>query len=283
MTSRRSPLLGAGHDGVDQSVAGSGLCLCQGTPAPRRWRRLASSPRKSSPAVISKRRSATPVGVDQRPFDLVVLQVGAGGPQPPAEIGRCVAHFRQNPQRRWCRRIDCAWPVRRAARRGRCLVRPKPARKRPELLCQFGGVDADAATFGHIRQVQRDDQRQAEFCELGDEKQIASEVGGIDDGQYGARSWQISDVPQQHVDGDHLVRGLGGEGIGAGQIHQRHILPVQRDMAGVLLDRNAGIVRRFLAQARQGIEEGALAGIRVADQGDDGCGPRADASVMSRE
>jgi hypothetical protein len=59
---------------------------------------------------------------------------------------------------------------------------------------------------GEVGHVEADDHRQTELGELGDQKQVAPQIGRIDDREDGPWSRQILDVAEQHVDGHHFVR-----------------------------------------------------------------------------
>ncbi len=76
--------------------------------------------------------------------------------------------------------------------------------------------------------------------------------------------------PAQHgVAGDLLVRAAGAQGIGAGQVEHRH-RPAGGglDPAFLPLDGDAGVVGDLLVGAGQGVEQGGLAGVGIADQRD---------------
>ncbi len=59
--------------------------------------------------------------------------------------------------------------------------------------------------LGQISHVYGQDHGQVEFCELGHEEQIATQIGRIGYGQNRLRSLHGIDVAEQHVHRNHLV------------------------------------------------------------------------------
>ena len=74
-------------------------------------------------------------------------------------------------------------------------------------------------------------------------------------------------LAQHRVAGDHLVGAAGAQGIGAGQVQDRQAAAAGGgDEAFLPLDGDAGVVGHLLAAAGQGVEQGGLAGVGIADQ-----------------
>ena len=127
-------------------------------------------------------------------------------------------------------------------------------------------VDADAARLGQVPHVQAQHDRHTDFANLGIEVQVSLDVGGVDDADDSVDSSDIGLPTQQHIDRDHLIERSRGEAVRPRQIDERDLRPLIGEDAELLLDRTAGEVRDPRVQPRERGEEGALAGIRVADQ-----------------
>ena len=143
----------------------------------------------------------------------------------------------------------------------------RPARR----VCSASavGVDRQPLRLGHVDHVQRHDDRHAQFQELRRQVQVAVEVGRIDDGQDHVRPRLLRPAAEEQIDGHHLVGAARGEAVGAGQVDQlERRSPPWANRALLHLDGDAGVVADVLAQPGQGVEQGRLAGVRVADQGD---------------
>ena len=88
---------------------------------------------------------------------------------------------------------------------------------------------------------------------------IAFKVGGIDDVDN-----QVRLGMEQVVTGDDLLLGVGGEGVGARQIHQANGDPVVLKLGLLLLDGNPRPVADVQTAASDGIDQGRFAGVGVA-------------------
>ncbi len=109
------------------------------------------------------------------------------------------------------------------------------------------------------------------------------ETGRVDDRQYGVGRGRTLDASEHDTYRNLLVRGVGAQGIGAGQIDQveRRFAELQSSRAP--LHRDPWVVRRFLAHACEPIEDRALAGVRIADDGDRRVRPARYGDVLERD
>ena len=67
----------------------------------------------------------------------------------------------------------------------------------------------------------------------------------------------------QVVPGDDLLLGVGGEGVGAGKVHQPDLPPPKLEEGLFLLHRHAGPVPHVEPGAGNGVDQGRLPGVRV--------------------
>ena len=112
------------------------------------------------------------------------------------------------------------------------------------------------------------------------EVEVAFEVGGV-------RRWQTSDVgpglagllAEDHVHGDHLVGAARREAVRPRQVDEVERHAGAGHLADLRLDRHAGVVADAVVQPGEGVEEGRLAGVGVAQQG----GPEATRRRLTRE
>ena len=126
-----------------------------------------------------------------------------------------------------------------------------------ELFCvQSVTIPAD-----NIHHVDRRYYRDAQLQELRGQVQVPLQISTIDDVQN-----DVGPLLYQIVPGRHLLRGIGGQGVDAGQIGDGYILPALQ-YALLLLYGDAGPVAHVLIGARQGVEQSGLAGVGVARQG----------------
>jgi hypothetical protein len=82
------------------------------------------------------------------------------------------------------------------------------------------------------------------------------------------RSRLLGPAAEQQIDRDHLVRAAGGEAVRPGQVDQLDGGAAGLETPLLHLDRHARVVADPLAQPGQGVEQGRLARVRVADQRD---------------
>ena len=97
-----------------------------------------------------------------------------------------------------------------------------------------------------------------------DEVHVALQACGV-----GHHDGHVGLAKEDKVAGDLLVLRRGGERVGTGQVDDAiRVATVAKEALG-LADRLAGPVARVLLQSGQGIEDGALARVRIAGQGHD--------------
>jgi hypothetical protein len=127
-----------------------------------------------------------------------------------------------------------------------------------EELRQLRGVDLLAAFAHLVHHVEGEDHGDAELHELDGEVEVPLEAVGVDDVDH-----QLRPLVDEVVAGDQLFLGIGGQGIGAGQIDDVEAVPVGLEVALALLHGDAGIVPHALPRAREGVEHGRFSGIGV--------------------
>jgi len=119
-----------------------------------------------------------------------------------------------------------------------------------------------------IDHIQRDDHRDAKRQQFADEHEIASEVTGVDDDED---SVGLGEQPLARED---AARDLRFWKIERQLIEPRQIDDVDEGVAAdhrpadARAGRGAGKVGRLGASTAEAIEQGCLAGVRIADQGD---------------
>ena len=132
---------------------------------------------------------------------------------------------------------------------------------------QFIGIDVHTVLVGHVSHVQRHHHRQRRIQQLGGQVQIAFEAGGIDDIQHHIRvAGKNEFLRDLFVEGG--VIGSHVQGIGAGQINQFVVEATVMEHAGFFFHGDARPVAHPLARTCQGVEQGGLAAIGIAHQGD---------------
>ena len=132
-----------------------------------------------------------------------------------------------------------------------------------ERLGQRLGIDPDAAFARDVHHVERDQDGHAHLQQLHGQIEMTLQVAGVEhvDDEIGL-------APEQIVARDHLVERAGIERIDAGQVDHPHPASVEFQRAFLALDRHARPVARGLADAGQGVEEGRLAAVGIAGQGE---------------
>ena len=135
-----------------------------------------------------------------------------------------------------------------------------------EFGLELGAIELKPVAAGEIDHVKRDDRRQPEIDQLEREAEMVVEVGGVQDDQQGVGQPLAFLLTQQHIAGDGFVGAGRVETIGAGKIDQLQRPPIGKcQPSSVPLDRDSGIIADLLAGAGQRVEQGALAGIGIAD------------------
>ncbi len=137
-----------------------------------------------------------------------------------------------------------------------------------EFLFHAGGAHHEAGTLGDVHHVKNEDHGAAEIKDLVNEVEVALEVGGVGDAHDAVGHRGVGAAAEEHVAENGLVGRAGGERVGTGQVDDRERLAVLRvGGADLLLDGNAGIVADLLFKTGKGVEECALATVRIADEG----------------
>ena len=177
-------------------------------------------------------------------------------------------------------------PISRFAEAGDDLVDPAAAdgdgfdHRNAKLFLKLGAVELQSVAAGEVDHVQGDDRRQPEVDQLQREAKVIVEVGGVEHDQQSVGQPLALLLAEQNVAGHRFVEAGRIEPVGAGEIDQLERPPVgQREPAGMPLDRYARIIADLLAGAGQRVEQGALAGIGIADHRDQRNGSHAGISV----
>ena len=113
-----------------------------------------------------------------------------------------------------------------------------------------------------VHKVERYDHRPLQLQKLGGQIEVALNLGGVDDVDDG-----VGTLPHDEVPGNNLLHGVGGEGVDAGQIHHCDGLAFHLGPALLLLHCHARPVAHVLVGAGEGVEQGGLAAVGVAHQG----------------
>ncbi len=119
-----------------------------------------------------------------------------------------------------------------------------------------------------VRHVQQDQGWNAQCDDARCQDQMRVQVGRVQDEDDGVGCGRARHLAGKHIDRYLLIFGFRGETIDTGQVDERNFFPVGvADVAGVMLDGDAGKVANLLAQLGEAIEEGGLAGIGRPDNG----------------
>ena len=133
-----------------------------------------------------------------------------------------------------------------------------------QVAGQPAGIDLDAAPPRLVHQVETHHRAIGDFQHLQHEVQIALEAGGIDHHHR-----DIGLTEQQEVACHLFIETRRQERVGARQVHELVALVARGKGALGAGHRLARPVAGVLAQARERVEDRALAGVRVAGQGHD--------------
>jgi hypothetical protein len=137
-----------------------------------------------------------------------------------------------------------------------------------QFALQQRAVDGDALAARGIAHVQRHHHGQAHGARLQHHAQAQLQLGGIDHADQ-----QVGRGLARALAGDHVARhGLigtqGVEAVGARQVQHAHGLARGRGEHALLaLDRDPGVIGHLLAAAGQQVEQGGLAAVGMAQQG----------------
>ena len=124
-----------------------------------------------------------------------------------------------------------------------------------QFLCQGERIDGAAACREQVGHVEKDDGRQAEREDRRSQHQLALQVERIEHQQHRIRGWRAGHAAMQDVDCNASIFRRAIEAVNAGQIDQHQVFAADAGHAAeVLLHRDAGVVRDFLAKTSQTIE-----------------------------
>ena len=127
-----------------------------------------------------------------------------------------------------------------------------------KLLGELLDVDHVAALLDDIHHVQRDNDRDAHFKQLGGQVQVTLDVGRINEVHDGVRL-----LVYEIVACYDLLERVRRQRVNTRQVSDRNFL-VALELAFLLLDRNARPVADILRRTGQIVEHGRLAAVRVA-------------------
>ena len=133
------------------------------------------------------------------------------------------------------------------------------AQKGPELF----EVDPCAGLVEGVGHVQGEHDLRAQLQELRRQEEVSFEVARVDHVHDHVRLF-VDDEPAGH----DLLDRVGGQAVGARQVHDRDLAAVEGGVAFLLLDRHTGPVSHVMSGAGDGVEQGRLARVRVAGQRD---------------
>ena len=125
----------------------------------------------------------------------------------------------------------------------------------------------DARLARLIHHIAGEHYGQAHFSDLDGQEKIALKGGGIDHIDHRERLL-LDPRRGEHGPGDDFFLRVGGEGIGAGQVHHAHVYAVKRDETLFLVHGHAGIVAHMLMGAGVFVKRGGLAAVGVSGQRD---------------
>ncbi len=126
---------------------------------------------------------------------------------------------------------------------------------------QLGKVDGVAVFPHQVDHVHGHYHGQAQLDQLGGKVEVPLDVGSVHNVEDGIRL-----LVHQIAPGHHLLQSVRGQGVDAGQVLDDHILMTLQP-ALLLFHGNTGPVTHVLAGAGEGVEQGGLAAVGVARQG----------------
>ena len=132
---------------------------------------------------------------------------------------------------------------------------------RAEHLAQQIVVEAGAAAFELVVDVEGRHGADAHVDELRRQVEIALDVGGVDHVEHDV-GLDAHDV----VAHESLFGRIGRDGIGAGQVGQSDAIAAMHNAGLLGSDGHAAVIARVLVLAADGVEERGLAAVGVADQ-----------------
>ena len=152
-----------------------------------------------------------------------------------------------------------------------------------EFVREGERVNLAATVLEQVRHIKEHERRQTERKNRGREHELAVEVHAVEYEQDGIRRGHARHVALQHVDRNARVLGVGRERVDAGEVDEREVRAAEAlHRAGVVLDRDARVVRNLLPHTGQAIEERGLAAVGRPDEGDGADASRAGLRAVLR-
>ena len=126
------------------------------------------------------------------------------------------------------------------------------------------GVDVDASAVGRdlVHHVQGHHHGHSHLQKLHGQIQVPLDVGGVHDVDDAVGLFVQDEVP-----GDDLLTAVGRHGVDAGQVRDQGVL-ISLNGAVLAVHRHTGKIAHVLVGAGEPVEEGGLAAVLVADQGE---------------
>ena len=138
-----------------------------------------------------------------------------------------------------------------------------PHRRDPQFRRELCQVHPDAFFLRFVHEVDADHGPAGELQDLEDQVQVPLQGGGVadDDGCVG--------LPEaEEVPGRRLLRRLGKEGVGPGEVHQGAVEAAVCTASAGVGHGFSGPVAGVLLHAGEGVEHGAFPHVGVSGQGD---------------
>ena len=137
-----------------------------------------------------------------------------------------------------------------------------------EFPCHAFGVDPHPATARDVDHVQADHGREAQLDDLRDQVEVALEIARIDQTKDDVRRTLPGNAAEKKINQDPLVRRTRMQAVGSRQVDDPERLAMLGKGRPLLpLDGHPGVVPDLLAQSGQGVEDGRLATVGIAQQG----------------
>ncbi len=131
-----------------------------------------------------------------------------------------------------------------------------------QLLPQPCQVDAVPVFPHQVYHIYGDDHGYSQFYQLGGEVEVPLDVGAVHNVDDGAGLFLHQVSP-----GHHLLQGVGGKGIDAGEVLDEDI-PMFPELSLLLLHRDAGPVAYILAGPGEVVKHGRFAAVGISRKGD---------------
>ena len=119
----------------------------------------------------------------------------------------------------------------------------------------------DARGAGFVHHIAGQHHGHAHFQHLHGQQQVPFQSGGIHHVNDG-----LHIVAREFTPGHQFFLGIGGQAVGAGQVHQGHGLAVENKTPLFSVHRDAGIVAHMLAGPGIAVEDRGFAAVGIARQ-----------------